>query len=75
MPFHVLFPVFEHVERHLGCSLTDMPLCCPCELLAEVGSDGSTVFVPYSPGTMSTVADEFRQSLMEADAAALDGRK
>jgi hypothetical protein len=24
---------------------------------------------------MSTVADEFRHSLMEADAAALDGRK
>jgi hypothetical protein len=44
-------------------------------LLAEVGSAGSTVFVPYSPGTMSTVADEFRHSLMEADAAALDGRK
>ena len=39
------------------------------DMLKEVGTDASTVFVPYSPGTMSSVADEFRTSLMEADAA------
>lgn len=44
------------------------------DMLKEVGTAGSTVFVPYSPGTMSSVADEFRTSLMEADAAGVGGQ-